>query len=231
MSSRAISALCGVVAFCLTSAVAFAADAPVTLPDKPVIVQSNPPYTCTTYGYLEGPSLCGWLQGLGEPVFPVTDENTRLAVRMLWGIGDRNTTITIRIEIQSAEQAFIKVYEGTGAEARWQSLQGQVTISPADIGLLLAAEHKADIWSKPRDLVPIDGVRPSGCQIETVILCYNYMTLAEVRDGEQKVVYGACPDRKINADVIAFAHLLLRVAQHEFPGVATTQLWREELKS
>jgi hypothetical protein len=215
-------------ALCLLPMLASAAPVPA-LPDKPAGFWGDDGANCRSYGYLEGPSRCDWLQGLGEPTWPVTDAETRLAVRMIWILGDLNPDITLRLEIQDTDRATLRIYEGSGPQ--YLSLEGSARLTTAEIGQLLIAEQRADIWSKPYNLPSLDKSHKTGCEIETVFLCYDYLTLAEVRDGKNKVVEGDCPEPKANAAVLAFAHLMIRVAQHHFPDFAKTPLWREELNS
>jgi hypothetical protein len=219
-----------ILACILATGAARAASAPA-LPNKAAGLWGRDGIDCRDFGYVEGPSHCDWLQALGEPTWPVTDADTKLAVRMIWGVGDRNSTATVRFEIQSTDSGTLWVHEGTGLEPRYHWLDAMVRLTSKEIVDLLAAEQAADIWSKPYDLpslVPKGPPKDGG--IETVFLCYDYLTIVEAREGNSKVVEGACADPAPNKDVLAYARTMMSIAQHHFPDFAKTQLWREELK-
>ena len=213
------------VALCAAVALVPPALGAPLLPDKPIISKPEFGTDCRTLGYLEGPENCWLLEKLGEPVYPVTDAETRLAIRMMWAIGDRGTTITLRFEILGPDRAFLKAYENTNAG--FLVAEGYVRLDSREISDLLSIEQTSDIWSQPLKNAFSDITKHAN-GTEVVTICYNGLTLSEMRGSEQRVVERECPppdDKAAN-----FARALIFVARHHFPDIGAGDMWRGVLK-
>lgn len=195
------------------------------LPDKPIVPKPLYGTECHTPGYVDGIEQCGWLEKLGEPVAPVTDPETRLAIRLIWSVGDRGTVITLRYEVLTPEQGLLKAYFNTTGGS--SIVEGRAEIWASDVQELIAANAGADIPSLPATL-PEPNIVTHSDGIETVTICYSGFTLAEVRPDSQRVIERSCPDKRDRAAILAKA--LIRLAQKHFPDVGSNETWRKVLQ-
>ena len=210
---------------CVLAVLSSAANGAPALPDKPIVAKPQYGTDCNTFGYLEGPEQCGWLEKLGEPVYPVTNVETRIAVRLIWRVGDRGTVITLRYEVLSPEHGLLTAHFNTTGGA--VIVEGRADIWTADVKELIAAEVRADIQSLPASLPYPDSVTHAG-GIETITTCYSGFTLAEIKPGSQKVVERDCPSGDDRAAILA--KVLIRLAQKHFPDIGSNDSWQKVLQ-
>jgi hypothetical protein len=142
-------------------------------------------------------------------------------MRLTWGIGDRGSTITVRVEVSDDGGARVHAYEAHHPSDLWTS--GQTMLSGDEARKLLALEKEAAVWSLPSRLpeLPPEGKTEAG--IETVLICYEDVTLAFVSGDKKQTLNGRCPDPLKNKRVIALAQGLIKVAKAHFSAP-----WRQE---
>ena len=196
-----------------------------TLPDKPIVPKPQFGTECHTPGYVDGIEQCEWLEKLGEPAAPVTDPETRLAIRLIWSVGDRGTVVTLRYEVVRPEQGLLKAYFNTTGGS--SIVEGRADIWASDVQELIAADAQADIQSLPATL-PEPNIVAHSDGMETVTICYSGFTLVEVRPDSQHVIERSCPDKKDRAAIMAKA--LIRLAQKHFPDIGSNETWRRVLQ-
>lgn len=195
------------------------------LPPEPIVDHWSINDACKTYDFLEGSENCVFLESLGEPPYPVTRKDTRLAFRLMWGKGDRiNEDITLRIEIQDNSNAQLYVYQGT---RRVTLLRGETQLSPQDIADVLDVEDKSQFWkqtaARDRIIRRADGV-------ELICPGWNELTVSGMRGSAKLVVDRWCPDDDLDGKVLLFARTLLRIAHEHFRDLGNDRdFWGEDV--
>ena len=187
------------------------------IPNDPIQPYGPDYLACKTYGFLEGADDCSTLEFLGEPPEPVTDKDTRLAFRLIWGRGDRkNETIVLRFEIQSPIRGFFAVHqEGNGHIF----LDGRAPLTSDDIAAVVRASARQQFWTLANKAETPSLPNKDG--VEQVLICYDGFTLAGMKSGVRQVLSRRCPMQGKPDPAVDLARAFLKIARKHFPDWAT----------
>ncbi len=212
-------------AICCVLLVAVASQA-ASLPDRPIAdVRAGSVGSCD---YLEGPDSCDELKARGEPFLPAADPNAKLGIRMIWAIGDRGTTIILRFELVSEDEGLLKASEVTSGG--YVITDGMARLGREQITRLLISEANADIWHLPLKGRPVPGTTTLPSGIETVSICYSWVSIAEIRHDKRTAVNRNCPSESREQRAFGFARGLIREAQVHFPDIGSSPPWEDLLR-
>ena len=151
-----------------------------------------------------------------------------LEINLVWSVGDRgSTTISVIYQVRGDADGVLRVEEKT--DGGFLLSQGYARLAQDEIAVVASVEKGADIWSLPADVPPSSIIRRGPDGAETVLVCYSFMSVSEVRGAARATINRECPTDEPSRRAVMFGRDLIRIAQKHFPDIATSEIWRDTL--
>jgi len=151
----------------------------------------------------------------------------KLGNEMVWRVGDRGSTISLRLGIEDEQIGFINVREiSTG---NYVIAEGYAMLSPGDSSRLMRLEKTADFQSLPAAVPDHAGGDIGANGVEAVYFCRSSLMLSETHGDGKKTVQRGCPRDKADP-ALRYAKALVRFAQGHFTDFGPDAIWHDALQ-
>jgi hypothetical protein len=167
------------------------------------------------------------LASLAEDVPVRRPDDSRLSIELAWGVGDRGSTVFVKLGAQDEQVGFIKVSEISSGNFVFE--EGNALLDGTELTRLLRLEKAEEFQAFPESVLAYgDGQVIDNTGVEAIVFCRNYLTLSEGRGDKKRTVQRACPCDKADP-ALGNARALVRFAQSRFSDLARGPSWHEAL--